>query len=51
MEKNQIREKIKEIGEIQIPLKTVVLVMAFTVLIVRPPGTWIVTTSQKIHTL
>lgn len=49
MNGEKLKQKIEEIGEIQVPLKTVVLIVAFTVLIVRPPNTWLITTSQKIH--
>lgn len=36
-----IKEKIKEIGEIPVPLKTVVIVLAVTILVIRPPMTWV----------
>lgn len=44
-------EKIKELGETPVPLKHVGLIVLITVLVVAPPRTWLVTSSQKLHRL
>ena len=52
----KIVNKIKEIGETPVPLKHVVLIVTFAVLVVRPPIVWkygyftrMAVSSQELH--
>lgn len=47
--KNKVLDKMREIGEIPVPLKTTVLLVVVTALVVRPPRVWMITNSQHLH--
>ena len=48
---NKIKEKIIEIGEKPVPIKHVAVIVLVTILVSRPSGIYIVSSSQKLHRL
>jgi len=43
------KKKVQEIGDTPVPLKHAVAAVVVTMLIVRPPRSWLVLNSAKLH--